>query len=92
MDESAAGFYKKRIVDAQQIFYKDLQEFNPDNVQADCSEFLSFMLYKLHEELKDIYVTNEPEKKEEVKSKENKAQDDWGGWNETGEKNQKNYF
>ena len=47
------------MVDAQQIFYQDLQHFNPDNVQADCSEFLSYILDKLHEELKDIYVSNQ---------------------------------
>lgn len=38
---------------------RELSVFNPDNVQADCSEFLSFILDKLHEDLKDIYVPNQ---------------------------------
>jgi len=51
--------YKARTVDAQQIFYKELLAFNPDNIQADCSEFMAMMLDRLHEEMKDIYVSNE---------------------------------
>lgn len=51
------------MVDASLIFYQDLYAFNPENIQADCSEFLIFILDKLHEELKDIYVTNEEDKK-----------------------------
>ena len=52
--------YQDKVVDAEAIFAAELVEFNPDMVQADCSEFLSFILDKLHEEMKDIYVSNTP--------------------------------
>lgn len=51
-------YNKANFVDAQEIFMQELLIFNPENIQADCSEFLSFFLDKLHEELKDIYVAN----------------------------------
>jgi len=56
--------------------------FNPDNIQADCSEFLTFILDHLHEELTSIYVSNQPV--EESKQKDS--------WNETADKNQKIVF
>jgi ubiquitin C-terminal hydrolase len=43
-----------------------LQKFNPENIQADCSEFLIFILDKLHEELKDIYFSNEEDNNENL--------------------------
>jgi len=51
--------YKANIVDAQQIFYQELQNLNPNNEQFDTAEFLTLMLDWLHEELKDIYISNE---------------------------------
>lgn len=59
--------------------------FNPDNIQADCSEFLSYFLDKLHEELKDLYVPNE-KKVDEILGGDSKSKDDQE-WNETGAKN-----
>lgn len=49
--------------------------FNPDNIQADCSEFLSYFLDKLHEELKDLYVPNE-KKVDEILGGDSKSKDD----------------
>ena len=51
--------YRKKTVDAQEIFFKEIAEFNPEKIQADCSEFLSIILDKLHEEVKDLYVPND---------------------------------
>jgi ubiquitin C-terminal hydrolase len=53
-----SNFYKTKTVDAEQIFMRELQNFNPESCQADCSEYLAFVLDKLHEDLKDIYVPN----------------------------------
>ena len=61
--------YKHSVVDAQQIFFQELQTFNPDNLQADCSEFTTYLLDLLHEELKEIYVPNVKE--------ESKKEDSW---------------
>ena len=49
--------------------------FNPENIQADCSEFLSYFLDKLHEELKDLYVPNE-RKAEELMEDKKTSKDD----------------
>jgi ubiquitin C-terminal hydrolase len=56
--KQGAEIYKKKIVDAQDIFMKELYDFNPENIQADTSEFFSYIMDKLHEELKGIYVSN----------------------------------
>ena len=56
--KQGAEIYKKKIVDAQEIFMKELYDFNPENIQADTSEFFSYIMDKLHEELKGIYVSN----------------------------------
>ena len=53
------NYYKKKVVNTEQIFYSSICEFNPENIQADCSEFLTFVLDKLHEEMKGLYVSNE---------------------------------
>lgn len=53
------NYYKQKVVNTEQIFYSTINEFNPENIQADCSEFLTFVLDKLHEELKTLYVSNE---------------------------------
>lgn len=63
---------------------KELQIFNPENIMADCGEFLSFILDRLHEDLKDIYVSNEEEQKSDKKVV--------GEWAETGENNKKLKF
>lgn len=88
-----SNYYSKgNVVDAQEIFLQELLTFNPDNIQADCSEFLSFFLDKLHEELKEFYVTNEG--KDEIldgKSKAKASADDQE-WNETGANNKKIVF
>ena len=55
---ASLSIYQDKVVDAEKIFASELLEFNPDMVQADCSEFLSFILDKLHEEMKDIYLSN----------------------------------
>ena len=55
---SSLSVYQDRVVDAEKIFAAEMAAFNPDMVQADCSEFLSFILDLLHEEIKDIYVSN----------------------------------
>jgi len=59
--------------------------FNPENVQADSSEFLSYFLDKLHEELKIFYVPNE-RKVDQVLDDKKKTKDDQE-WNETGANN-----
>mmetsp|Transcript_33366 Transcript_33366/g.51174 ORF Transcript_33366/g.51174 Transcript_33366/m.51174 type:complete len:165 (+) Transcript_33366:604-1098(+) len=66
MDEQLT--YKDKVVDAETIFQTELAVFNPDRIQADCSEFLVFILDKLHEELKDIYVSNSQEVEDEKPS------------------------
>lgn len=61
---------------------KELYEFNPENIQADTSEFFSYIMDKLHEELKDIYVSNEKEGNQVEEKKGNSMVLDW---NETGQ-------
>lgn len=65
---------------------KELWEFNPENIQADTSEFFSYIMDKLHEELKSIYVSNEKEVKDKKEPKGNLD------WNETGQQNKKITF
>jgi len=36
-----------------------MKKFNPENIQADCSEFMTSILDQLHEEMRDIYVSNQ---------------------------------
>jgi ubiquitin C-terminal hydrolase len=55
---SESADYNSKIVNAESILRKEINIFNPDRVQADCSEFLSHLLDLLHEELKDLYVDN----------------------------------
>ena len=62
--------YKAKVVDAETIFAAELAQFNPERIQADCSEFLTFILDKLHEELKDIYISNNLLIEEEGKEQE----------------------
>jgi len=83
---TSLSMYQDKVVDAEKIFAAELLEFNPDQVQADSSEFLSYILDKLHEEMKDIYVSNAPKNEEEkTEAPENKGQD--MEWKETGEGN-----
>lgn len=82
------SMYQDKVVDAETIFATELLEFNPEAIQADCSEFLSFILDKLHEELKDIYVSNAP-KNEEQKTHGGKTKSQDTEWTETGAGNAK---
>ena len=82
------AMYQDKVVDAEAIFATELLEFNPEAVQADCSEFLSYILDKLHEEMKDIYVSNAP-KNEEQKTEATQSKGQDTEWNETGEGNAK---
>lgn len=81
--------YKTNVVDAQQIFWMELQNLNPNNEQFDTAEFLTLMLDWLHEELKDIYISNElPEVTQAVSSKKMKSAV-MEEWNETAQQNQR---
>lgn len=91
-DETRYYNSKGNVVDAQVIFAQELVTFNPENAQADCSEFLSYFLDKLHEELKDFYVSNESKKDPILDESKAKASKDDQEWNETGAKNQKVVF
>ena len=51
---ASLSIYQDKVVDAETIFASEMIQFNPEKVQADCSEFLSFILDKLHEEMKII--------------------------------------
>jgi ubiquitin C-terminal hydrolase len=84
--ETSLSMYQDKVVDAEAIFAAELAEFNPEMVQADCSEFLSYILDKLHEEMKDIYVSNAANNEEQ---KDNAGGDKGQDmeWKETGENN-----
>ena len=84
-NDESKYYDKGSVVDAQDVFCQELVTFNPDNVQADCSEFLSYFLDLLHEELKVFYVPNKA-KDPIFDEKKAKASQDDQQWNETGNK------
>ena len=47
-----------KFTNLERIFTEEMAFFNPDHVQCDTSEFLNYMLDKLHEELVDINQQN----------------------------------
>lgn len=63
MEEVCTKFSKQ--IDLSKIFKEELEFFNPDHRQCDSSEFLNFMLDKLHEEIADINQTKVPLKANE---------------------------
>lgn len=47
--------YNKHL-DVESIFEEEMDLFNPDHIMSDTSEFMSFLLNKLHEEVMDLGI------------------------------------
>ena len=58
-----------KYLDLESIFKEEMDFFNPDHIMSDVSEFMSFLLNKLHEEMMDlgtgkVSLLSDPRKRE----------------------------